>query len=114
MTRTTDDAAEALIAAIDAPVASRSGSSLSHSQYIYFSGIPTRLPKSARREFFTRWPKANGAGLSGRFSVRISDHGAVSCREAAMASIDIRRPVEPQIAQIFEQVAFLRAHGKEA
>ena len=113
MIRTTDDAAEALIAAIDAP-ASRSCSSLSHSQYIYFSGIPTRLPKSARREFFTRWPKANGAGLSGRFSVRISDHRAVSCREAAMASIDIRRPVEPQIAQILEQVAFLRAHGKEA
>ena len=110
MARTTDAAAAKIseaLAMFGATEASRSGSTISHSQYLEFDGIPTRLAKSARREFFTRFPKANGAGLTGRFTVRISDHGAVSCREASMASVNITRDVDAQIAEVIEMVKFL-------
>jgi len=109
---TTRNALIEALAAEGATLSAQAQSGLSVSTYLRFDGVPTRLPKSARREFFTRFPKANGASAFGGFSVRISDHNAVSSREASMASVRIDRPLASQIAEVVEMVRFLKARGQ--
>lgn len=82
-------------------------SAISISTYLKFDGIPVQMPKSKRRAFFARFPRSNGAGVEGRFSVRISDHQEVSCREASMFNFRVDRDTDAQIAELREMLEFL-------
>lgn len=88
-------------------VASVERSSLSQSTYIKVkrsNGMTFDMPKAKRREYFSRFPKVNGgvAGFWDTFSIRVSDHNAVSCRSAPNADV---RPGRPMTA--IEQLKFI-------
>lgn len=88
-------------------VASVERSSLSQSAYIKVrrpDGSTFDMPKAKRREYFARFPKANGgvAGFWDTFTIRVSDHNAVSCRSAPNADV---RPGRPMTA--IEQLKFI-------
>lgn len=87
-------------------------SSLSNSQYLYFDGIPTHLTKSVRREYFEQYPKASGAGVDGRFTVRISDHPNISGRAAPMFDLRINGDTQAQIERLRGMLEFLNTKGK--
>lgn len=86
----------------------QNGSALSNSQYLSFEGIPTHLPKSARREFFALFPKASGAEAMGDFTVRVSDHPNVSGRGTSMFTLRTDRPIEPQVEYLRRMIEFLK------
>ena len=89
-------------------LASDNKSALSVSRYLKFDGINTHLTKSKRREFFARFPWANGATVDGRFSIRISDHMGVTCRESSMFTFRLDKDAPAQIALLREMLAVLQ------
>lgn len=88
-------------------------SSLSSSRYIKFDGIDVAMPKSKRRAFFQQFPGANGAGIGGKFSVRISDHAEVSSREASMFTLRTDKPLQQQLDHLGKMLEFLSGKKKE-
>ena len=95
------------IEALGLTVAGVERSSLSQSTYIKVKrpgGLTFDMPKAKRREYFSRFPKANGgvAGFWDTFTIRVSDHNAVSCRSAPNADV---RPGSPATA--IEQLKFI-------
>lgn len=81
---------------------------LSESRYLSFEGLPVAMPKSKRREFFKRFPKCNGSANGLTFTVRLSAHNAVSCREAAMFDIRVNEPMQPQIDELRTVLEFIK------
>lgn len=90
-------------------------SGLSDSTYLRLKrtdGGSFHLPKSARREYFQRFPKANG-GADDRFIVRVSDHRNVSGRMAPHGQIMANKP-DLDLSTVAEQLDFILSKSEVA